>query len=637
MRTIYLAAVCVMCASTVYATPGDSVMVSDLDQVVITGTRTKHTLANTPVVTRVITSEDLTRIDATNIQDVLLAELPGVEFSYAMNQQLTMRMQGFGGLSILILIDGERLAGETLDNTDFKRIDMADVERIEIVKGAASALYGSNSVGAVINIITKSQSRPWQLSLATRIGARNAENRNTMNFGLHHKEWTNFFNVQTNHVNTFRLEGRDGTTSRNIYGSRQWNFRDKLMYRFGENHQLTGKAGYYFNEFVLTPEYRNRARAFSGSIRYDGKIGGGNLELSYHGDRYDKSDYYQEKKKDLLDYKNMQHTFRVLYNLEWKDKLTLSMGGDLMSDYLYSYQFQDVGSRKQVTADLLMQADWTIDKHWSVVAGLRADYFTKYGWEISPKLSAMWRWRNLRWRSSYSKGFRAPSLKEMYMDFNMANVFNIYGNTDLKSERSHSFSTSLEYFKGRYSATVTLYHNILKDEISTMWNKELDNGRGAMKYYNVGGTRLGSIDVALNARYKNGVSWKLNYSYFKEYPYKGERSTSDSRPHTLTWQVAYKNAWKIYALDVSLQGRYLSKVNYWVLDGNSFDGYEAASSAGYQVWKLYASHKLWNWLTVSTTVDNLFNYRPREVLYNSLFSQGTTCYLGVKVDIDRLF
>ena len=77
-----------------------------------------------------------------------------------MNQQTHLNFSGFGGQGVLFLIDGERLAGETMDDVDFSRLTMDNVERIEIGKGAASALYGSNAVGGVVNIITKKADQP---------------------------------------------------------------------------------------------------------------------------------------------------------------------------------------------------------------------------------------------------------------------------------------------------------------------------------------------------------------------------------------------------------------------------------------------------------------------------------------------
>lgn len=155
----------------------------DLNEVVVTGTRTPKFLKDTPIQTRVINAKELARLDATNVQDLLQQELPGVEFSYAMNQQTHLNFSGFGGQGVLFLVDGERLAGETMDDVDFTRLNMDNVERIEIVKGAASALYGSNATG-VENVEYKdyydvskgtiSVEYPaytlWKLSLVQRIG-----------------------------------------------------------------------------------------------------------------------------------------------------------------------------------------------------------------------------------------------------------------------------------------------------------------------------------------------------------------------------------------------------------------------------------------------------------------------------------
>ena len=147
----------------------------DLTEVVVTGTRTPKFLKDTPIQTRVIGSKDIAKLDATNVQDLLQQELPGVEFSYAMNQQTHLNFSGFGGQGVLFLVDGERLAGETMDDVDFTRLNMDNVERIEIVKGAASALYGSNATGGVINIITKKGKKPWTLNVNGRVAKHNEQ------------------------------------------------------------------------------------------------------------------------------------------------------------------------------------------------------------------------------------------------------------------------------------------------------------------------------------------------------------------------------------------------------------------------------------------------------------------------------
>ena len=109
----------------------------ELNTVVVTGTRTPKLLKDSPILTRIISESDIRKTDATNISDLLQLELPGIEFSYSMNQQVSLNMQGFGGNSVLFLVDGERLAGETLDNVDYNRLNLNNVGRIEIVKGRA--------------------------------------------------------------------------------------------------------------------------------------------------------------------------------------------------------------------------------------------------------------------------------------------------------------------------------------------------------------------------------------------------------------------------------------------------------------------------------------------------------------------
>ena len=134
---------------------------SALEEIVVTATRTPKALKDVPVVTRVIGSDELRKADATNIQDLLTEEIPGLEFGFSMTQETSLSMSGFGGSAVLFLVDGERLAGETMDNVDYNRLSLGDVGRVEIVKGASSALYGANAVGGVVNLISREDTAPW--------------------------------------------------------------------------------------------------------------------------------------------------------------------------------------------------------------------------------------------------------------------------------------------------------------------------------------------------------------------------------------------------------------------------------------------------------------------------------------------
>jgi len=609
-----------------------------LNQVVVTGTRTPKTLANTPVLTRVITEQDIKRLDATNIKDVLLAELPGLEFSFSMNQQVALTMQGLGGMSILFLIDGERMAGETLDNIDFQRLSMDNVQRIEIVKGAATALYGSNAVGAVINIITKTSKEPWSLHLGTRFGSHHGQQRHGGSYGVKKGRWNNMLNVQNDRMNSYTVHSQNGDST-TVYGNRQWNFRDKLTYNITDRAKITGRAGYYFHERNTSALSKDRARDFSGGLSFAGYLSDDDhIDVGYSFDRYDKSDYYPSTGKDFLDYKNVQNVLRVVYTHNFEDDLALTIGGDAMNDYLKSYQFTtDSDNHQQQTADLFAQADWTINRHWEIVGGMRGDYFSHYGWEITPKLSAMYSLENLRLRASYSKGFRAPTLKEMYMSFNMANVFYIYGNENLESENSHSFALSSEYTKKNYNFTLTGNYNLLNNEITTLWNATLDNGRGAMEYHNISGTKTLNIEATASARYDCGLGFRLSYAYFHEYPKDDAKNTAATRPHSLTAQVCWaKTFTKDYGLTLMLNGRWLSKADYYTIS-SSYDDYVSTSSAGYSIWRLSLQQRFLDAVSLIVNVDNLFNYKPDVYEFNSPYTVGTTANIGASIEIEQIW
>ena len=404
----------------------------DLGTVVVTGTRTPKLLKDAPIITRVITSEDIKKVNANNVADLLKTELPGIEFTFAMDQQTSINMQGFGGNSVLFLVDGERLAGETLNNVDYDRLNLDNVERIEIVKGAASTLYGSSAIGGVINIITRESDDPWNLNLNSRFSEHN-DHRYGGTVGFNAGKFNSLTNVQYNNVDTYGVDNPGDFST--VFGSRVWNFKERLIYHPLETLKLTARAGYYFRERNKPGDTQDRYRDFNGGLKANYTFNTlSNLEVGYTFDQYDKSDYQVLYKNDVRDYSNVQHNVHALYNYTFNEKHTLTVGADYLRDYLMSYQFTDNANYIMHTADAFGQFDWNPTERLNVIAGLRFDYFSDSNVRhLSPHLGMMYKIGNCSLRGSYSQGFRSPTLKEMYMVFNMANMMMIYGNPDLMS------------------------------------------------------------------------------------------------------------------------------------------------------------------------------------------------------------
>ena len=606
-----------------------------LDMVVVTGTRTPKLLKDAPIITRVITAEDIRKIDVTNIGQLLQTELPGIEFSYSMDQQVSINMQGFGGNSVLFLVDGERLAGETLNNVDYNRLNLDNVERVEIVKGAASTLYGSSAIGGVVNIITRESQDSWKLNLNTRFGEHN-DQRYGGTAGFKAGKFNSQTNIQHTTMNSYNVPDGDYTT---VYGNRTWNFKEQLIYRPSKDMKLTARAGYYFRERDKSGDSKDRYRDFSGGMKMNYDLNNqSNLEVAYTFDQYDKSDYLNLYKNDVRDYSNVQHSARALYNYTFNDKHILTAGADYMRDYLLSYQFTNDGSYTMHSVDAFGQFDWNPTDFFNVITGLRFDYFSESNVKrLSPHIGLMYKIGNCSLRGSYSQGFRSPTLKEMYMNFDMANSMMIYGNPELKSETSHNFSLSAEYTKSRYNFTATGYYNLVHNRIDLTSFRDTD-GRWAQLYTNTAKVDIAGIDLNASAKYPYGLGLRLSYSYIHEFMRDGQLRLSATRPHSATARIEYGKTWKNYQFNLSLDGRGLSKVKTNKYIGNNPDeGTMPVTYPGYTMWNLILTQSVWKGIHLNMAVNNLFNYVPGYYDANSPYTTGTNFSAGVSLDIDQLF
>lgn len=624
----------------------------DLNEVVVTGSRTPKFLKDTPIQTRVINAKELARLDATNVQDLLQQELPGVEFSYAMNQQTHLNFSGFGGQGVLFLVDGERLAGETMDDVDFTRLNMDNVERIEIVKGAASALYGSNATGGVINIITKRNRQPWTLNVNARYAKHN-EQRYGATWGLNSKHWNNMLSAHFNRIDNYDVHSAANPVTRiisTVYGDKTVNLKEQLTWSPASNFRLTGRAGYFFRETVRSADLPERYRDFSGGLRMNWQMSDADgLQASYAFDQYDKSDYQRITRLDIRDYSNVQNSFRLLYNHTFGDGDVLTVGSDLLHDYLFNTNLEGE-TRKQDSWDLFVQYDWRLNDRWELVGALRYDYFSDgKDSHLTPKLNICYKpLRNLAIRAGYGMGFRAPTLKEKYYNFDMSGIWIVEGNEHLKSEVSHNFNLSAEYTKGHYNYTASIYYNKVKNKLSTAapYFKTTEDKLPYLPYSNLDDYSVCGGEVGAQAKWNNGLGARITYAYTKEQLAKDKDGNSinnqyiPAREHALNVRMDYdRQISSNYGLNIGLQGRVLSGVEnveykdyYDVSKGTISVEYPA-----YTLWKLSLVQRIGKAVKVNAALDNLFGYKPKFYYLNSPITDGVTFQIGVSIDIDKFF
>lgn len=608
-----------------------------LEEVVITATRTPKALKDVPVVTRLITADDIRKTDATNIQDLLTEELPGLEFTYALNQEISLNMSGFGGKSVLFLVDGERLAGETMDNIDYNRLNLDNVGQVEIVKGASSALYGANAVGGVVNLITRESKEPWRINLNSRYKSLGNEWRTGADLNFHSGKWTSNTNFQYNTSETVKLTDAFDTESnlQNLFGGQIFNVKERLSFQPSDALRLIARGG-YFNRTSTRINYDDHYIDYTAGLRGVWNIGvGKTLELSYSYDQYDKQRYVNDQRTHDHDYSNRQHIAHALYT-QFFGKNALTVGADYMNDFLLTYQFVNGETHSQSSVDAFVQFDYSPLSWLNIVASVREDYFSESkNNSVTARLATMFKFNHFSVRANYAGGFRAPTLKEMYMNFDMAGIQMIYGNPKLKPEKSHNFNLALEHngqirnsiLAGSYSINAMGYFNWYNSRITTTdYPGDSYNEPGAI-YCNEDGVKVAGLDLSARYRLQMGLGMMLNYNYLHTMGRTVDSQFSDPRPHSMTWRVDYErrlcSAYKFY---VGISGKYLSKPE------SQYD-----TDNAYSVWKFTLQQEVWRGINVNFIIDNLLNYRPKVYYWNSLPTIGRTWSIGVSLDIDTMF
>lgn len=332
-------------------------------------------------------------------------------------------------------------------------------------------------------------------------------------------------------------------------------------------------------------------------------------------------------------YSNRQNILHTLYTYYW-GKNALSIGADYMHDYLTSYQFTDNSSHSQNSADFFAQYDWSPLSWLNLVGSVRYDYFSasSHG-AITSRLASMFKIPWITLRASYAGGFRAPSLKELYMDFDMAGIQMVYGNPALKPEKSHNFNLSLEksgisagnMLKGSYNFTATGFFNIYDRRITSTDFPGSDDKEPGQIYCNERGVKVYGADITLRYRTSMGLGTMASYNYQHMSGRKIDSQFSQPRPHSATWRIDYDhNFSSSYRLYASVSGKYLSKpISDFPTDG------------AYSLWKFSLQQTFLGVIDLNFAIDNLFAYRPKIYYWNSCPTTGRSFSIGISLQLDR--
>ena len=210
-----------------------------LNEVVVTGTGTEHYLKDAPVQTEVLTGKALDQYQARSIDDLLSGLSPSLTFHDG-DMGSHIQLNGLNNDYILIMINGKRMNGDIGGQNDLNQLNPANIERIEIVKGAASSLYGSDAIAGVINIITKRSREKMELTSTTRVG-EHGDVRQSASFGFNYGKLKSVTGINFRHTDGWRNTDMQWDQNQLKPGSTMLTVNRSSNYTLSENLEWQGK------------------------------------------------------------------------------------------------------------------------------------------------------------------------------------------------------------------------------------------------------------------------------------------------------------------------------------------------------------------------------------------------------------
>lgn len=649
-----------------------------LEEVVVTGTGTEHYLKDAPVQTEVITRRALEQFQARSMEELLAGLSPSLTFHDG-SMGSHIQLNGLNNDYILILIDGKRMNGDVGGQNDLNLLNPANIERIEIVKGAASSLYGSDAIAGVINIITKKHHDKTEFTSTSRVGAY-GDVRESASLGLTIGQVKSMTGVNFHHTDGWRntdlqwnqQQLKPGSTMKTVNRSTNYTLTENLDWNVNDRLSLTA-SGSYYERWVVRPHgpwsylpndfyYRNYGFTAGGKYRL-GKRNYLTADLSY--DRY--GYFYDYKLQEVTDYfkDGDRITYfpgqRIKQSVQRQvlgqakgvfyigDRHLLNTGFEYLYNHLESPHHIDGDRASVYTLAAYAQEEWTAADDVVLTAGARGTVHKETGFNLSPKIAVLYNKGDFRLRASYALGYKSPTVKELYYNYTATlgggSLTAYHGNKDLKAQTSQYASVGVEYAGRKFQASVTAYANFLRNmielvEINLTAEEKLDEIEKSKMYLNLTQARIWGVDFTFNYQPVQTLTVSGGYSFSDpraQYPDQGADymkyiPIDATSQHNATLNASWHHTWSRYRLGLAVYGRYQSVRRY--VEDNDADAF--------QTWRFNTAHTLlgmkkWT-LTLNVGVDNLFNYVDRTPFgrNRATTTPGRTVYASALVKFKNL-
>ncbi|MHA7849080.1 TonB-dependent vitamin B12 receptor BtuB [Serratia sp. D1N4] len=584
-------------ASSVTAVSGwaqDNTTTNNSDTLVVSANRFAQPVSSVLAPTSVVTRNDIDRWQAKSVADVM-RRLPGVDIAQngGLGQSSAVFIRGTDSRHVLLLIDGIRLNQAGISgSSDLSQIPISLVQKVEFIRGPRSAVYGSDAIGGVINIITTREKEGSSLSAG--VGSNGYQQydgatqqqlgQNTVATLAGNYTYTRGFDVVANLPDSFgnpAQPDRDGFMSKSLYG--------ELQHQFTE--QLGGFVrGYgYDNSTAYDGSYADTRQLYSQSwdtgMRYREGIYATQLTASYsHSKDYN----YDPKYGRYSPSATLDDVTQ--YNVQWGNNVqvaqgSVSTGVDWQEQKLEPGTAYITDSKSQRNTGLYLTAQQQFDAI-TLEGAVRGDDNSQFGWHNTWQTSAAWEFvEGYRAIASYGTAFKAPTLGQQYGDF--------AGNPNLKPEESQQWEGGFEGLTGPVNWRVTGYRNDIDNLIGYTSSSSIP------AYYNVDQAIIKGIEAT--ASFDTGLfTHQISYDYVDP----RNAKTNEVLVRRSKQQVKYELDWQIKDFDWAVTYQYLGE--RYDTDYSTYPE-QRVRLGGVSLWDLAVSYPVTSHLTVRGRIANLFD------------------------------
>lgn len=588
----------------------------ELDDIIVTAKSNKSIRDLAGSVT-VITAEDIKKLNATNVLDVLVKSAGITSAPAGTNYgRQNISIRGSQSDHVLILVDGKKVSGSdaliSMSDYQYSWVPMNSIERIEIIKGAGSSLYGSEAIGGVINIITKKSDNKFYGDFDVKFGSSKGKGGASKEFSLNlggkvTEDLSLSLNAEKKDIEVIE---KDNTTY--IEGKDYNNGKLSLSYDFDDTQTLSAS-------YLAGSEKRMH---INDELYYD--IDRESYDLSYSKDFKDislKLDYYHVESDNYLapsmfEYTHnvINETFKAEVEVESFENNYIVFGVEYKTEE-YNKMYDKPSATKvnssfsQNNKAYFVQDEIELGEDFIVTLGARYDDHEQFGGELSPKANLVYKLStNQRLKFGISEGFVAPTVKENSSTYVFSGYsYTIYGNANLSPETSRNYDLSYEYYSDDVDFKVSIFNNDVKNLITT---EEIT--ATTYTYANIGDVSMKGVETEIDYNINENNDLKFNYTYLKAINEETKKSLT-YRPKSTANLIL--NSQLAYDVSSTFSISYI---------GKQYDGSEYLNA--YTRGNIQLSKNLTDDLNVRIGMDNITNNRLKS---DDIESKGRFTYIGL--------